>query len=69
MKTTQEQRQRLKAHFGTEESAITMLVDDLDEVRNLVSDLFNAPVGSESVDSEEYSNALEALRLWDENAT
>lgn len=46
-----------------------MLVDDLDEVRNLVSDLFNAPVGSESVDSEEYSNALEALRLWDENAT
>jgi hypothetical protein len=38
----------------------------LAEVTKLVSAVFSAPGGSESVDSEEYSNAMEELRSWNE---
>jgi len=32
VKTTAEQRQKWKEHFGTKESAITLLVDDIEEL-------------------------------------
>lgn len=37
---------------------------DYCEVKRLVAAVFDAPGGSESIDSEEYTNALEALGEW-----
>jgi len=51
---------------GSDIHLASMAYDELIKVRKMVAAVFDAPAGSESVDSEEYSAALEALREYDE---